>query len=92
MCTLYIILIPAGAGGGGGGGGVAGVPPLREFSLLKLSRRGFCATIGEGRGTFPPLVSLRPIIPGAAVLGGGAGLRGEGGAERGNVQCIEHYV
>ena len=69
---------PVGAGGGGGGG--AAIPPaLREFSLLKLPRLGFCATMGEGRGTLAPLVSRRPPIPGAGA-GGGAWSWGEGGA------------
>lgn len=54
-------------------GGVAGTPAL--FSLLKLSRLGFCATTGEGRGALDPLVSRRPPIPGTE-----AGSRGEGGA------------
>lgn len=54
---------PVGAGG------------VRGFSLLKLSRLGFCATTGEGRGALDPLVSRRPPVPGAE-----GGSRGEGGA------------
>ena len=59
---------------GGGGGGVAGTPPLVELSLLKLSRLGFWATMGEGRA----LLQLGPPITGAGA-GGVALSRGEEG-------------
>ena len=77
---------------GAGGGGVAGSPPLVELSLLKLSRLGFWATNGEGRGALPPLVSRRPPIAGAGAGGGALSLGEVGPAElRGkyhfNSQC-----
>ena len=56
---------------------MAGTPPLVELSLLKLSRLGFWATMGEGRALLP-LVSRRPTIAGAG-SGGVALSRGEEG-------------
>ena len=88
---IHVHVPAAGTGGGGGGGAAAELPPrlLTEFSL---SRRGFRATMGEGRVTLEPLVSRRAPTTGA---GGGAGSRGEGGAMGGDVEIqvlCEDYI